>query len=340
MPLFYFNQILHWLVGFEGNFWFSKSRILFLRYVRNILARNLDSHVVEADTNVGGMGQSNLMAVGVDGSNVAVGGGHGSNVAVGGGDGGNMLVGGSDGSNVLVGGGDGDNVLVGGSDGGNVAVGRGDRGNVVVGGNGRDMAVGVVDREVGVLGISLGLSLGLTLDNVLHWPVLGDVLGSEHTVGVGGELLGIVVVGDVVGGQGGHGGVSAVGSRHESLQQGGSDSADHRGSDGPDGGQQVVSVGVGGLRVGVGPGRLVVRSEGLGLGLGIALRHVVGGVAVGEGVAVKVAVGEVGGVREGPVVGGSVGCRCGVGVELRVGFRLGGRGGDQSENYKLHHLAH
>merc|ERR1712042_232532 len=323
MPLFYFNQILHWLVGFEGNFWFSKSRILFLRFVRNILARNLDSHVVEADTNVGGMGQSNPMAVGVDGSNVAVGG--------------------SDGSNVLVGGGDGGNVLVGGSDGGNVAVGRGDRGNVVVGGNGRDMAVGVVDREVGVLGISLGLSLGLslgfTLDNVLHRPVLGDVLGSEHTVGVGGELLSIVVVGDVVGGQGGHGGVSAVGSRHESLQQGGSDSADHRGGDGPDGGQQVVSVGVGGLRVGVGPGRLVVRSEGLGLGLGIALRHVVGGVAVGEGVAVKVAVGEVGGVREGPVVGGAVGCRCGVGVELRVGFRLGGRGGDQSENYKLHHLA-
>merc|ERR1711997_706952 len=154
------------------------------------------------------MGQSNLMAVGVDGSNVAVGGGHGSNVAVGGGDGGN--------------------VLVGGSDGGNVAVGRGDRGNVVVGGNGRDMAVGVVDREVGVLGISLGLSLGLTLDNVLHRPVLGDVLGSEHTVGVGGELLGIVVVGDVVGGQGGHGGVSAVGSRHESLQQGENDSADQR----------------------------------------------------------------------------------------------------------------
>merc|ERR1719427_1749276 len=129
MPLFYLNQILHWLIGFEGNFWFSKSRILFLRFVRNILARNLDSHVVEADTNVGGMGQGNLMAVGVDGSDVAVGGGHGSNVAVGGGNGGNMLVGGSDG--------------------GNVAVGRGDRGNVVVGGNGRDMAVGVVEREVG-----------------------------------------------------------------------------------------------------------------------------------------------------------------------------------------------
>merc|ERR1719427_2582567 len=131
MPLFYFNQIIHWLVGFEGNCWISKSRILFLRFVRNILARNLNSHVVEADTNVGGMGQSNLMAVGVDGSNVAVGGGNGSNLAVGGGDG------------------------------GNVAVGRGDRGNVAVGGNGSDMAVGVVDREVGVLGISLGLSLSL-----------------------------------------------------------------------------------------------------------------------------------------------------------------------------------
>merc|ERR1719436_1052388 len=253
MPLFYFNQILHWLVGFEGNCSSSKSRILFLRFVRNILASNLNSHVVEADTDVGGVGQGNLMAVGVDGSNVAVGGG--------------------DGSNVLVGGGNGSNVLVGGSDGGNVAVGRGDRGNVVVGGNGRDMAVGVVDREVRVLGLSLGLSLrlslGLTLDNVLHRSVLGDVLGSEHTVGVGGELLGIVVVGDVVRGQGRHGGVSAVGSGHESLQQGGSDSADHRGGDRPDGGQQVVGVGVGGLRVGVGPGRLEVRSEGLGFGLGI-----------------------------------------------------------------------
>merc|ERR1719516_583060 len=48
---------------------------------------------------------------------------------------------------------------------------------------------GVVDRE------SISLCLSLSLDNVLDWSILGNVLWCENTVGDSSVLVGVVVVG-------------------------------------------------------------------------------------------------------------------------------------------------
>jgi len=86
------------------------------------------------------------------------------------------------------------------------AVNRADSSNSVVNNRADSGRVGdglgnsVVDVGVSGGDNKGGISLSLTLDNVLNSVVLGNVLGSENSVGDSSVVVGVVVVGHLVGG--------------------------------------------------------------------------------------------------------------------------------------------
>jgi len=76
-----------------------------------------------------------------------------------------------------------------------------ERGHSIVD-SGEESVVGAVESAVGYKGISL------TLDDMLNFTVLGDVLGSESSIRLSSVVAGAVVVGDLVGNR------SSVGNRN------------------------------------------------------------------------------------------------------------------------------
>merc|ERR1711993_210068 len=157
------------------------------------------------------------------------------------------------------------------------------------------VAVGRVEQS----GVSFSFSL--TLNDVLNGTVLGNIAGAENAVGDSGVLLRVVVVGDGVAGDGGDGGVVDNGSMDSGVVDNrvvDSGAVDNRG-----GGYLNVS------------GLLNNRLDdgGFNSNNGDASIGVVGQ-------------GKTSGVGEGDVKPGGV-------DKSRVGFRLGGGGCYQSENY-------
>jgi len=76
-----------------------------------------------------------------------------------------------------------------------------ERGHSIVD-SGEESVVGAVESAIGYKGISL------TLDDMLNFTVLGDVLGSESSIRLSSVVAGAVVVGDLVGNR------SSVGNRN------------------------------------------------------------------------------------------------------------------------------
>jgi len=162
------------------------------------------TQVVGADTNIGGMGQTSSSvgnSVGgsvVVGSSVVGGGGKGvvgsgwEGVVGGGGDG---IVGG--GWKGVVGGGR-DGVVGGGRQsivgGGRNGVIGGGRDGVVSGGRKSVVKVVVVGKEGRVR-----LRFGLSLDNMYSWSILGNIRGTEGTIGYSSVMVRAFVAGQCVG---------------------------------------------------------------------------------------------------------------------------------------------
>jgi hypothetical protein len=289
--------------------------------INSCLAGNLDTSDIGADTNVGRVGH----AIGGVGNSVV----RGLGKTDGGGNNGVVGIGDSGGGNSVV--------SIGG-----IRVGTIGLGGIGVSAIGMGIGVSAISSRVEDGGVGLGISL--TLHDVLNGTVLGDVAGAEKTVGGGGVLLGVVVVGDGVAGNGGSndggGGVGYSGSSNGSVGVGNGSGngvvdsrAVHNRVDGVVGGDNGGGLsllnlnglnGLDGSNVGVGQGKSVGIDTGVS-GIGVATIDT--GVS---GIGVATIDTGVSGIRVGTI---------GRGVEKSgIGFRLGCHKGTQSENYEHLHL--